>query len=240
MKLYRELARWWPLFSSPHDDDYRDEANFFRSALNAHCVRPLNDVLELGCGGGNIASYLKANWKLTLSDVSPEMLDVSRRLNPECEHVEGDMRTLRLGRTFDAVFVHDAVCYITTQPDLESAMRTAFVHCRNGGAALFAPDCTREGFQNETSHGGEDGEGESLRYLSWTFDPYTSDSTYNELFSLILRTKDGSVHFDHDEHTLGLFSRAEWIATLTSVGFAPTMIEDPWHRDIFIGERRPL
>ena len=32
---------------------------------------------------------------------------MSRSINPECEHVQGDMRTLRLGREFDAVFVHD-------------------------------------------------------------------------------------------------------------------------------------
>ena len=47
----------------------------------------------------------------TLSDLSPQMLSLSRTLNPGCEHVLGDMRTLRLGRTFDAVFVHDAVMY---------------------------------------------------------------------------------------------------------------------------------
>jgi hypothetical protein len=33
------------------------------------------------------------------------MLDVSRALNPECEHIEGDIRTVRLERSFDAVRV---------------------------------------------------------------------------------------------------------------------------------------
>ena len=41
------------------------------------------------------------------------MLELSRTLNPDCEHLEGDMRTLRLGRTFDAVLIHDAVMYMT-------------------------------------------------------------------------------------------------------------------------------
>ena len=36
---------------------------------------------------------------MTLVDLSEEMLAVSRELNPECEHLQGDMRTLRLGRT---------------------------------------------------------------------------------------------------------------------------------------------
>jgi len=41
------------------------------------------------------------------------MLALSMTVNPECEHIEGDMRTLRLGHTFDAVFLHDAVMYLT-------------------------------------------------------------------------------------------------------------------------------
>ena len=42
---------------------------------------------------------------MTLVDLSDGMLAVSRQLNPECEHHLGDMRTVRLGRTFDAVWV---------------------------------------------------------------------------------------------------------------------------------------
>ncbi|MEA2702730.1 MAG: hypothetical protein QOD63_675, partial [Actinomycetota bacterium] len=68
-------------------------------------------MLELGSGGGHNAVHLVADFAMTLVDLSDQMLDVSRRLNPGCEHVVGDMRTVRLGRSFDAVFVHDAVDY---------------------------------------------------------------------------------------------------------------------------------
>ncbi len=71
--------------------------------------------------------------------VGEEMLEVSRRLNPECEHRQGDMRTLRLGRTFGAVLVHDAVDYMTSEADLRRAIDTAFVHCRPGAVAVFIP-----------------------------------------------------------------------------------------------------
>ncbi len=98
---------------------------------------PPRTVLELGSGGGNSAYHLKSRFEMTLVDLSPNMLAVSRALNPECEHVQGDIRTVRLGRTFDAVFVHDAICHMTTESDLRAALKTAFVHCRPGGAALF-------------------------------------------------------------------------------------------------------
>ena len=97
------------------------------------------EVLELGSGGGNNASHLKAHFRLTLVDRSPQMLAVSRRLNPECEHVEGDMRSVRLGRTFDAVFVHDAIAYMTTEDDLRAVFATAFEHCRPAGWRCSSP-----------------------------------------------------------------------------------------------------
>ena len=90
-------------------------------------------ILELGSGGGHNASHLKAHYELTLVDIAPEMLDVSRALNPECEHLEGDMTSVRLESLFDGVFVHDAVGYLTREADLAAAMETAAAHCRWGG-----------------------------------------------------------------------------------------------------------
>src|SRR5690606_2038705 len=101
-------------------------------------------------------SHLKKRFTCTLTDISPAMLELSRGLNPECEHIEGDMRTLRLPRTFDAVLVHDAVDYMTTREDLAAVAATAFLHLRNGGVALFVPDCVRETFEPSTESGGSD------------------------------------------------------------------------------------
>lgn len=104
-RLYSDLASWWPLLSAPAE--YEEEAAILRHALEATTHRPIREVLELGSGGGNNASHLKTSYQLTLVDRSPGMLEVSRALNPECEHALGDMRTIHLGRSFDAVFVHD-------------------------------------------------------------------------------------------------------------------------------------
>ena len=137
-KMYDDLAHWWPLLSPL--DDYADEAAFFGQVLASGSLPPTPSLLELGCGGGNNAFYLKKMFShVTLSDLSPNMLAVSRALNPDCEHVDGDMRTLRLGRVFDAVFIHDAIDYMTTLADLRQAMETAFVHCQASGVALWCP-----------------------------------------------------------------------------------------------------
>src|SRR5690349_17665822 len=107
LKLYEELAEWWPLLSPP--EDYVDEITFFLDALKNADVPLQGSLLDLGSGGGSNAFHLKERFTLTLVDLSPNMLDVSRAINPEAEHIVGDMRSVRLGRQFDVVFVHDAI-----------------------------------------------------------------------------------------------------------------------------------
>ena len=92
----------------------------------------LKTLLELGSGGGNNASHLKKYFEMALIDISPKMIKVSKKLNPECEHIIGDMRDIRLGRVFNGVFIHDAIMYMLTIYDLKRALETAFVHCKRG------------------------------------------------------------------------------------------------------------
>jgi trans-aconitate methyltransferase len=240
-RLYTDLAAWWPLMSAPAD--YKEEAALYQQAILAACEQPPRTMLELGCGGGNNASHLKARFQMTLVDRSPGMLDVSRALNPECEHVQGDMRTVRLGREFDCVFVHDAVTYLTTGPDVRQAIETAFVHCRPDGAVLFAPDHVRENFRPATSHGGHDGPDRALRYLSWTWDPDPADTTYTVDYAFLLRERDGTVQAVHDRHVEGLFPRADWLRWLTEAGFVPQVVPiehselEPGSYQVFVGHK---
>ena len=215
-KLYNELAEWWPLMSAPAD--YAEEASVYSDMLSASAVGPLRTVLELGSGGGNNASHMKSRFALTLVELSSGMLEVSKHLNPECVHHQGDMRSVRFGREFDAVFVHDAVCYMTTIEDLRRAMETAFVHCRPGGVALFCPDHVAETFKPSTDHGGHDGDGRAFRYMEWCWDPDPSDTMYLVDYAYLLRTG-SETRVVHDRHVEGLFSSQAWLDTFRAVGF---------------------
>lgn len=236
--LYSQLASWWPLLSAPAE--YAEAAETFGRLLVEGSGLEIETVLELGSGGGNNASHLKAHFKMTLVDLSPNMLEVSRDLNPECEHCVGDMRTIRLGREFDGVFVHDAVAYMATETDLRQAIETAFVHCRPGGVALFAPDHLRENFRPSTNHGGRDGTGRSLRYLEWTSDLDPTDTTYEVDFAFLLRSNDGTVRVAQERHILGLFSRSDWLRLLSETGFHPVSVPfehpqlEPGEAEVFL------
>jgi SAM-dependent methyltransferase len=216
-RLYTDLASWFHLLT--HPDEYVEEAAAYRDTLLAATSPRPRTLLELGSGGGNNAFHLKRDFACTLSDLSPAMIEQSLRINPECAHVHGDMRTLRLDRQFDAVFVHDAVCYLTTEDDLRRCIGTAYAHTRPGGAALFAPDFVQETFRPGTDHGGRDGEGRALRYLEWHWDPDPNDDSYVVDYAYLLREGADAPSVVHDRHLEGLFARETWLRLLRQAGF---------------------
>jgi SAM-dependent methyltransferase len=220
-KLYSELAGWWQLVSPT--EDYADEAAFFRRLFPGESVKT---VLELGCGGGNVAWFLKEDFALTLTDISEAMLAESKKQNPELEHIEGDMRTLRLGIKFDGVLIHDAIMYMTREVDLRAALLTAYEHCNPGGVAVFAPDWVAETFRPETAHEGVDRGERGVRYLEWTWDADPNDTKVNYEFILALKEGD-ELRAVVDRQVVGVFPRATWLRLLEDVGFEAEVVEDP-------------
>jgi SAM-dependent methyltransferase len=218
-RLYDDIAGWWPVISPP--SEYAEEATLYVDMIRAPARRPVREVLELGSGGGNNASHMKRAFDMTLVEPSERMREHSRKLNPECEHLPGDMRQVRLGRTFDAVFLHDAVMYMTTEEDLRAALETVAVHLAPDGVALVAPDATRETFSEATEHGGgEDENGRQARYLEWTLPPESGGTTYTVHYAFMLRDVDGTVRVVHDVHREGLFPRTTWLRLFEEVGLA--------------------
>ena len=221
-KLYYELADWWYLLSPA--EVYAEEAAFYRDTILAASIQTPRTLLELGSGGGNNASHMKSHFRLTLVDLSSEMLRLSQQLNPECEHIQGDMRTVRLQRQFDAVFVQDAITYMASAEDLQKVLHTACQQCKVGGVALFAPDCTRESFRPATDHGGVDQGQRGLRYLEWSYDPDPGDTSY--VMEMVYLLKDGNqpVRCVHEQHVCGLFGRQDWLRWIEEAGFRAKVV----------------
>lgn len=151
------------------------------------------------------------------------------------------MRSVRLGRTFDAVFIHDAITYMRTETDLLQAIETAYVHCKPGGVALFVPDHTRETFKEETGHGGHDANGRGMRYLEWSWDPDRADTTVVYYMAYMLREGADEVRCVLDRHILGLFSHIDWLQTISLAGFQAKSLPyehsefEPGSRHVFLG-----
>ncbi|MGH7517067.1 MAG: class I SAM-dependent methyltransferase [Gemmatimonadales bacterium] len=236
-RLYDDLAGWWPLLSPPAE--YEAEAADLLPRPGAVPDSRPATLLELGAGGGSLAFHLKRHFRLTLTDRAPATLAVSQTLNPDCEHLLGDMRSLRLDRLFDVVLVHDAIMYATEPAAVQATLYTAALHCRAGGTVVVLPDFVRESFAPATDCGGYDAvDGRGLRYLEWAWDPDPADDTYLVDYALLLRARDGTVTVAHDRHVEGLFARTQWLQWFAEAGLPARSSLDSFGREIFLGTRR--
>lgn len=226
MRFYGELAPWFHRITPP--EDYVDDADHALRIIES-VVDDATTLLELGSGWGNNAVHLKRRFRCTLVDISDEMLAVSRSLNPDCEHLPGDMRSVRLGREFDAVFVHDAIDYMRTEADLAAAIETVAVHLRPGGVAVLTPDVTAETFEPATLAEAKDHEDVSVRYLEWTHPPSPGSTTVEVDMVLVTRDAGGATRVESDRHTVGVFPETTWRRLIETAGLelvAPR-VEDP-------------
>ncbi len=222
LRLYAELAEWWPLFTTP--EDYAYETAFYAQVIKKELGDKAKTALELGSGGGNSASHLKKHFQMTLVDLSENMLNVSKKLNPECEHHLGNMTDFRISREFDVVYVQDAIAYMNTEDDLRRTIETAYVHCRPGGIALLIPDFTRENFKSTIVTGGHDRDQRGLRYMEWIWDPDSSDTSYLSDMVYMVKDESGQMSCVYDRHILGLFSKDKWLELIKSLGFEVKMV----------------
>lgn len=240
-RLYTELAPYWQLVSAP--EDYANEAHFWRNALRKRLGPGRHEVLELGVGGGNNLSHLAGDFAFTAVDASPAMLAEARRLNPEVTFHVGDMRTVRLERTFDAVLIHDAISYMQTEQDLRATFATARAHLRPGGVLITAPDWIRETFRPPyASAHTKVFDGVEFSSFDCTFDPDPQDTTYESLMWYVIRQPGEPPRIEHDHHRFGLFPLATWQALIGEAGFRFERDPYPVHEDgregsLFVGVR---
>ncbi len=228
-RMYHDLAHLWPLISPP--GNYEDEARQWREALRESLGPGRHHLLELGVGGGHNLSHLTSEFNATAVDISPAMLENSRRLNPGVEHCVGDMRTVRLGRTFNAVLIHDAIAYLRSEDDLSATFMTARAHLEPGGVLLIAPDWFRETFAPGVEARGPrvDG-GTELSYVEYVHDPDPADTTIESVFVYLIKTG-GEVQVEVDRHITGLFPRSVWLDRMHGAGFDAEAFPHPVHGD---------
>ncbi len=231
-RLYGDLSWTWPIISPP--EEYAEEASEFWRFLRAGARGPVREVLHLGCGGGHVDSRLKRHVGIMGVDLSPSMLRLARRLNPEVTYRRGDMRSVRLHRTFDGAMISDAVAYMTSPRDLARAFATAFQHLRPGGAFATYAEHPRELFEPNWTKAirGRSGDTEVV-FVENRHDPDPEDTTFEATFVYLIR-RGARLRVETDRHVLGLFPSAVWRHTLLEAGFQvvhtgpdPRTPEDP-------------
>lgn len=220
-RLYHDLAWLFQIITPP--DDYVEECEAYERILRRLARIPLKTLLNLGCGAGHHDHALKKNYSVTGADISDTMLSMARELNPDVEYLAGDMRTLNLRRTFDAVTIFDSITYMLTEADIRAAFTTTFRHLNPGGVCLAVLDITRESFvQNRSYCSTHTRNGVDVAFVENYYDPDPSD-TQMEGTMLFLVRRNGKLSIETDRHVCGLFPLQTWMNTLAEVGFRTEM-----------------
>jgi len=133
-----------PLYDALYEEkDYGKETELLIQVFQKYAQQSVRKVLDLGCGTGNHSLRLASRgYEVTGVDRSQEMLQIADRkacsqgLKPRFRH--GDIRSLDLGETFDAVLMMFAVLgYQVKDADILSTIRTARRHLIGGGLLIF-------------------------------------------------------------------------------------------------------
>lgn len=138
------------------DKDYTGECERIREIFRRDGGGAVRTVLDLGCGtGGHLVPLARMGYRVAGVDRSEDMLERAREkardLPPgsRAELHAGDVRTVDLGRRFDAVLMMFAVLgYQPENADVLAALATARRHLEPGGLFLcdvwYGPAVLRE------------------------------------------------------------------------------------------------
>ncbi|MEM9420714.1 MAG: class I SAM-dependent methyltransferase [Planctomycetota bacterium] len=228
-RLYDDLAWLWPHLSPP--EHYVTEAARLNDLITERLEPGPKRILELGAGGGHtlvhLAKQTGGHHECVAVDLSEPMLDNCRGLIPGIEAVAGDMRDVRLGRTFDVVLIHDAIDYLLTPSDVMQTLATVNEHLVPGGLAVIAPTYTHETFvDGEVADDGTTTESSELTYFTYVHDPNPADDTFEMILLYLIRDQDTrQVETVEDRHTLGLFQHGAWLQMIEDGGLRAEYVE---------------
>lgn len=235
---YSQLAWTEPIIAPP--EEYAEDTEQFVRIIKEHSKIEPKTLLHLGCGAGGNDYIFKRYFKVTGIDISKDMLEVARKVNPEVTYYKYDMRSLKLDKRFDAVAIPDSIGYMTTVKDLKRAIFTASKHLKPGGALMVVANIKEEFRENNFLYTGSKKDIEITVYEN-NYIPDNTMSTYEATIIYLIRKK-ARLEIYSDCHTLGLFKLETWLDILHELDFEVNQIkmEHSYDRYIFGEGKYPL
>jgi SAM-dependent methyltransferase len=200
-----------------HFKNYARECERLRSLIG-EAVPGASTILDVACGTGEHARFLKDHYAVDGVDINQNYLRAARLKNPAGDYTRADMTDFDLGRTYDVVTcLFSAIGRVTTFERLERAIACMAHHVRPGGALIVEPWFTPDQWNPGSLfvHLGEIGVAKVCRMSLSGRDGDVSILQYHYLRG----TPEGIEHYT-ERLELGLFTRDEMTWALESVQMA--------------------
>jgi SAM-dependent methyltransferase len=116
--------------------DYDAEFDFYDSFLTKNNIK---DVIEIGCGTGNLAKiFVAKNYTYLGVDLSQNMLDIAAKKVPSANFQQGNVCELAIKRKFDSVLITGrTISYLLTNKSIMNSFRNIYLGLNSGGVLIF-------------------------------------------------------------------------------------------------------
>jgi ubiquinone/menaquinone biosynthesis C-methylase UbiE len=122
-----------------HFKDYARESERLRVLID-DAVPGARTILDVACGTGEHAKFLKRHYRIDGIDLNESYLHAARLKNPAGDYIHADMQDFDLGRTYDVVTcLFSAIGIVRTFARLETAIACMARHVKRGGALIIEP-----------------------------------------------------------------------------------------------------
>jgi ubiquinone/menaquinone biosynthesis C-methylase UbiE len=194
-------------------------------------------LLDVACGTGGHVEHLKQWYAVEGVDLSPEMLEIARSRNPEVTFHLGDMTTLRLGETFDAVIcLFSSIGYVQTVETLNQTLRAFARHTAPGGVVVvdgwMTPDRWKPLYLDALLVNEPD-----LKIARLSRNVQEGMRSIMNMHHLVV-TAEGATSFV-ERHEMGLFTPEQYCAAFEQAGLTVTYDPDGGlsGRGVYVGVR---
>jgi len=219
-----------------HFKNYGRECEILREIIGA-AVPGARTILDVACGTGEHAKFLKEKYSVDGVDLNEEYLRAARLKNPAGKYARADMTDFDLGTTYDVVTcLFSAIGYVQTVDQMNRAIACMARHVKPGGVLIVEPWLTHENYKPGGTfiHAGEIGTDKVCRVsLS------RQEGDLSVVLMHYLRTTADSIEHYSERLELGLFSREEMTRAFESadlnVRYHP---EGLMRRGLYLGRAR--
>lgn len=234
--MFRSTAHVYDLIYEAQGKDYAAESAAVHDLVEAR--RPgCATLLDVACGTGGHLRHLQQWYEVVGADLDASMLAVARAHLGEVALVEADMRSMRLGRRFDAVVcLFSSVGYLRDAEELAAAMATISAHLVDGGVVVVdgwvRPDAWIDGAAPTV----ETAQNDEVKVVRVGRSHREGATTHLELHHLVA-TSDG-VEYLVDHHQLTLFAPEDYEVAFASAGLTCEVVAGPLPgRDRYVATR---
>ena len=214
-QLYNKFAGYYDKIYEKLD--HKRESEFIKWAVKEHGDSESNVLLDIACGTGRHAHFLKDNFEILGIDINKEMLKIAQEKVPDVEFITGDMKKLDLGRKFDVVIcMFSAMNYNVTVEELKLTLTNFYGHLNKGGVLIFDLGMNKENWVDGhlSVHTVVDKDLKLARISK----AHLENGVLNSNFIFLVK-ENGKVDFDIDEHKLGIFEIKKVDELMENIGF---------------------